>query len=59
MKTNAVRLLGATLLPMALGGCQALGAGGSLIGSLFQVVMYVALIAAPIVLGYYIYRWTR
>jgi hypothetical protein len=59
MKTHGVRLLGSTLLPLVLGGCEMLGAGGSVIGSLLQVVMYIAIIAAPIILGYYIYRWTR
>ena len=52
-------LLRAALIPLSLGGCQALSAGGSLIGPVLSVAMYIVAIAAPFVLGYYIYRWTR
>ena len=53
------RSLGAILLPLGLGGCQILGAGGSVIGSIASVAFSIIAIAAPFVLGYYIYRWTR
>ena len=44
------------LLPLSLGGCQLLGAGGSLIGSMLTVALYLAAIAAPILLSYYLYK---
>jgi len=44
------------LLPLSLGGCQLLGAGGSMIGGLLQFVLYLAAIAAPILLSYYLYK---
>ncbi len=44
------------LLPLSLGGCSMLGAGGSLISSLFSLVLYLAAIAAPILLSYYLYK---
>ena len=56
---GVVRLLALAGLGLTLGGCQVLGAGGSLIGSLASVAFYLIAIAAPFVLGYYIYRWTK
>jgi len=44
------------LLPLSLGGCSLLGAGGSMIGGLFQFALYLAAIAAPILLTYYLYH---
>jgi hypothetical protein len=44
------------LLPLSLGGCQLLGAGGSMIGSILTVALYLAAIAAPILLSYYLYK---
>ncbi|HLY10609.1 MAG TPA: hypothetical protein VKW04_15000 [Planctomycetota bacterium] len=44
------------LLPLSMSGCAMLGAGGSLIGSLFMVALYLAAIAAPILLSYYLYK---
>ena len=55
--------LRAVLIPLALlplGGCAALGglggaaAGG--IGSLFQLALYLAAVAAPLYLSYYLYN---
>ena len=50
--------LPAALAP--LGGCSALGgaAGGltGAIGSLFQLALYLAAIAAPLALSYYLYK---
>ena len=54
MKSLTLRLAGLTLLSM-LGGCQLLGAGTSMIGSVFSMAMYLAAIAAPILLSYYLY----
>ena len=54
MKSHTLRLLGLTLLPL-LGGCQLLGAGTSMIGSIFSLALYLAAIAAPILLSYYLY----
>jgi hypothetical protein len=44
------------LLPLSLGGCQLIGAGGSMIGGLLQFALYLAAIAAPILLSYYLYH---
>jgi hypothetical protein len=44
------------LLPLSLGGCSLLGAGGSLIGSVLTIALYLAAIAAPILLSYYLYK---
>lgn len=46
----------AALLPLSLGGCSLLGAGGSMIAGLFQFALYLAAIAAPILLSYYLYK---
>jgi hypothetical protein len=44
------------LLPLSLGGCSMLGAGGSMISGLLQFALYLAAIAAPILLTYYLYH---
>ncbi len=44
------------LLPLSLGGCSLIGAGGSLIGGILTVALYLAAIAAPILLSYYLYK---
>lgn len=44
------------LLPLSLGGCQLIGAGGSLIGGILTIALYLAAIAAPILLSYYLYK---
>jgi hypothetical protein len=44
------------LFPLALGGCQLVGSAGSLIGSILTVAIYLAAIAAPIILAYYLYH---
>lgn len=54
MKSLTLRLLGLLLVPM-LGGCQLLSAGGSALGSVFSLAIYLAAIAAPILLSYYLY----
>ena len=54
MKPFTLRLLGLTVLPL-LGGCQLLSAGGSMLGSLVSLAIYLAAIAAPILLSYYLY----
>ena len=54
MKSLTLRLLGLTLLPL-LGGCQLFGAAGSMVGSLVSLAIYLAAIAAPILLSYYLY----
>ncbi|HZE96637.1 MAG TPA: hypothetical protein VE981_06410 [Planctomycetota bacterium] len=51
-----LRLASLAPLSFCLGGCQLLGAGGSMIGSLFSLVIYLAAIAAPILLSYYLYK---
>lgn len=56
MKHTRLRVLAAALLPLSLGGCQLLSAGGSMIGSLFTLALYLAAIAAPILLSYYLYH---
>jgi hypothetical protein len=54
MKSHTLRLLGLSLLPL-LGGCQLFGAAGSMIGSVLSLALYLAAIAAPILLSYYLY----
>jgi len=54
MKVHILRLLGLAVLPL-LGGCQLFGAAGSMIGSLLSLALYLAAIAAPILLSYYLY----
>ena len=58
MKHLKPRHLGLLLLPLflGLGGCQMIGAAGSLLGSLFSLALYLAAIAAPILLSYYLYH---
>jgi hypothetical protein len=56
MTLSRIRRVLAVLLPLSLGGCQLLGAGGSMIGSLFSLALYLAAIAAPILLSYYLYK---
>jgi len=56
MKQAFLRILAPALLPFGLGGCSLLGAGGSMIGSLFSFALYLAAIAAPILLSYYLYK---
>ncbi len=56
MKTLKTRHLGLLLLLPVLGGCQLVGAAGSLIGSLLSLAIYLAAIAAPILLSYYLYH---
>ena len=54
MKSLLIRLVGVSMIPL-LGGCQLIGAGGSMIGSLFSLALYLAAIAVPILLSYYLY----
>ena len=54
MKSHTLRLLGLMVLPL-LGGCQLFGAAGSMIGSVLSLALYLAAIAAPILLSYYLY----
>jgi hypothetical protein len=56
MKQLKTRHLGFLLVPLLLGGCQMIGAAGSLIGSLLSLAIYLAAIAAPILLSYYLYH---
>ena len=56
MKHLKPRHLGLLTLPLFLGGCQLVGAAGSLIGSVLSVAIYLAAIAAPILLSYYLYH---
>jgi hypothetical protein len=56
MTLSRIRRALTLLLPLSLGGCQLLGAGGSMIGSLFSLALYLAAIAAPILLSYYLYN---
>jgi hypothetical protein len=56
MKHLKPRHLAIGMLPLFLGGCQLVGAAGSLIGSLLSVAIYLAAIAAPILLSYYLYH---
>lgn len=47
----------AIVVPLVtLGGCQMVGAAGSMAGSLLSAAIYLAAIAAPILLGYYLYH---
>ena len=55
MKLAKARYLLLLLIPLLLNGCQMLGAAGSMMGSLLSFALYLAAIAAPIVLGYYLY----
>jgi len=54
MKSNLLRLAGLSLLPL-LGGCQLVGVAGSAIGSVLSAAIYLAAIAAPILLSYWLY----
>ncbi len=56
MKHFLVRALPPSLIPFCLGGCAMLGAGGSALGGLFSLALYLAAIAAPILLSYYLYK---
>jgi hypothetical protein len=56
MKNLRTRHLGMLLLLPLLGGCQLFSAAGSVIGSLLSVALYLAVIAAPILLSYYLYH---
>jgi len=56
MKSLKPRHLGLVLVPLLLGGCQLFGAAGSLLGSVFSLALYLAAIAAPILLSYYLYH---
>jgi len=56
MKHLLLRALPCALLPLSLGGCQLLGAGGSMLGGIFSFALYLAAIAAPILLSYYLYK---
>jgi hypothetical protein len=56
MKSPLFRILAPAMLPLCLGGCSLLGAGGSMIGGLFSFALYLAAIAAPILLSYYLYK---
>jgi hypothetical protein len=56
MTLPRIRRVLTVLLPLSLGGCQLLGAGGSMIGSVFSLALYLAAIAAPILLSYYLYN---
>ena len=55
MKSMLLRLAGLALLPL-LGGCQLVGVAGSAIGSVLSTAIYLAAIAAPILLSYYLYH---
>ena len=59
MTASRIRKALLLLLPMTLGGCSLLGAGGSMIGSLFSFALYLAAIAAPILLSYYLYNHNK
>ena len=54
MKSFALRLAGLAMLPL-LGGCQLFGVAGSAIGSVLSIAIYLAAIAAPILLSYWLY----
>lgn len=54
MKHLRLRYLGLVVAALPLGGCQLLGAGGSMIGSVFSLAMYLVAIAIPVLLTYYI-----
>ena len=54
MKSTILRLAGLALLPL-LGGCQLFGVAGSALGSVLSLAIYLAAIAAPILLSYYLY----
>ena len=56
MKHLKPRHLALLTIPLFLGGCQLVGAAGSLIGSLLSLALYLAAIAAPILLSYYLYH---
>ena len=55
MKPLKFRHLVVPLVPLLFGGCQMVGATGSMIGSLFSIALYLAAIAVPILLSYYLY----
>jgi hypothetical protein len=54
MKSTIFRLAGLAVLPL-LGGCQLFGVAGSAIGSVLSIAIYLAAIAAPILLSYWLY----
>ncbi len=56
MKLLKSRIVLLALVPLTLGGCQLVGAAGSLVGSLLSLAIYLAAIAAPILLSYYLYH---
>jgi len=56
MKSLKPRHVALLMSPLLLGGCQLVGAAGSMLGSLFSLALYLAAIAAPILLSYYLYH---
>ena len=56
MKHLKPRHIGLLLVPLLLGGCQLFSAAGSMISSVFSLALYLAAIAAPILLSYYLYH---
>jgi hypothetical protein len=44
------------LLPLSLGGCQMFGALSQSVGSVLATAISLALVAAPFVLSYYLYK---
>ena len=56
MKALKPRHVALLMSPLLLGGCQLVGAAGSMVGSLLSLAIYLAAIAAPILLSYYLWH---
>lgn len=54
MKRAAPRSLPLFLLPLLLSGCQSMKGMGKALGELLEYVIYIACIALPFVLAYYL-----
>jgi hypothetical protein len=52
------RVLLPALLPLC-GGCAALGGAAGALTGILQVALYLAMIAAPIALGWYLYQESK
>ena len=53
---NVVKACLLLLLPLSLGGCQVFSGLSQSVGSILAAAISLALVAAPFVLSYYLYK---
>ena len=56
---KGIRRILLLLLPLSLGGCQMFGALSNTVGSLLATAISLAVVAAPFVLSYYLWKSGR